>query len=233
MKKIHYTVTEMSSNSGGTNPYSSLCLPEVSYDLRTVGDTIDSNYIYTDCPVWSHKANRTYVMRSPMDFEFSIGENNVNPINCPTRDFFHLDDGWNILNPVVQLSMPVLFAWTKHKNIWIDIDASPYTALKNNFIAIGGQWNLSRWSRPISFGMQVVDPRKSVRVKRGDPIYYVTFKSSDLNEKFSLVREDHVPNEVFRRSLQNTGIKKLFPHMSGKFLFEKQESKCPFKFMWQ
>ena len=233
MKKIYYTVTEMSSTSDGTNPYSALCLPEVSYDLKSVSDTIDTNYIYTDCPVWSHKAKRTYVMRSPMDFEFSIGEYDVNPINCPTRDFIHLDDGWNNLNPVIQTSMPVLFAWTKHKNIWVDIEPSPYTALKNNFITIGGQWNLSRWNRPISFGMQVVDKRKSVRVKRGDPIYYVTFRSSDLNEKFSLVREDHVPNEVFRRSIQNTGIKKLFPGMSSKFLFEKQENKCPFKFMWR
>ena len=223
----------MSSTSDGTNPYSALCLPEVSYDLKSVSDTIDTNYIYTDCPVWSHKAKRTYVMRSPMDFEFSIGEYDVNPINCPTRDFIHLDDGWNNLNPVIQTSMPVLFAWTKHKNIWVDIEPSPYTALKNNFITIGGQWNLSRWNRPISFGMQVVDKRKSVRVKRGDPIYYVTFRSSDLNEKFSLVREDHVPNEVFRRSIQNTGIKKLFPGMSSKFLFEKQENKCPFKFMWR
>ena len=223
----------MSSTSDGTNPYSALCLPEVSYDLKSVSDTIDTNYIYTDCPVWSHKAKRTYVMRSPMDFEFSIGEYDVNPINCPTRDFIHLDDGWNNLNPVIQTSMPVLFAWTKHKNIWVDIEPSPYTALKNNFITIGGQWNLSRWNRPISFGMQAVDTRKSVRVKRGDPIYYVTFRSSDLNEKFSLVREDHVPNEVFRRSIQNTGIKKLFPGMSSKFLFEKQENKCPFKFMWR
>ena len=233
MKKIHYTVTEMSSNSNGTNPYSSLCLPEVSYNLKSIGDTVDSNYIYTDCPVWSHKANRTYVMRSPIDFEFVVGEHDVSPTNCPTKDFIHLDDGWNNLNPVIQLSMPVLVAWTKHKNIWVDIDSSPYTALKNNFIIIGGQWNISRWNRPISFAIQVVDRRKPVRVKRGDPIYYVTFRSSDLNEKFSLVREDHVPDEVFRRSIQNTGIKKLFPGMSSKFLFEKQDTKCPFKFLWQ
>lgn len=233
MKKIHYTVTEMSPVSDGANPYSSLCLPEVSYDLKSIGDIIDSNYIYTDCPVWSHKANRTYVMRSPIDFEFVVGESDVNAINCPTKDFIYLDSGWDNLSPVIQLSMPVLVAWTKHKNIWVDIDSSPYTALKNNFIIIGGQWNISRWNRPISFAIQVVDRRKPVRVKRGDPIYYVTFRSSDLNEKFSLVREDHVPDEVFRRSIQNTGIKKLFPGMSSKFLFEKQDTKCPFKFLWQ
>jgi hypothetical protein len=232
MKKIHYTVTEMSQFSDGVNQYSSLCLPEVSYDLKSIGDTVDSNYIYTDCPVWSHKANRTYVMRSPIDFQFSVNEHSINPINCPTENFIHLDDGWNNLNPVMQLSMPVLVAWTKHKNIWVDIESSPYTALKNNFTTIGGKWNISRWNRPISFAMQLVDKRKSVRVKRGDPIYYVTFRSSDMNEKFLLVREDHVPNEVFRRSAQNSGIKKLFPGMSSKFLFEKQDTKCPFKFLW-
>jgi len=231
MKKIHYTITEQSENVSGVSPDSSLCLNELSHNLDPVINFIDEKYIYTKCPVWSHKAKRTYVMRCPFDFEFRMSTNGADPVISPRDDFVYFDPGWDNLNPVLQLCMPVLFAWTKEKNIWIDIQPTPYTALKNNFVVIGGQWNLSRWTRPISFGIQVVDSNRNVKVKRGDAIYYVSFRSDDPNEIFSLIRENHIPEDILRESSQRTGLKKFIPGLSTKYLFERQNSKCPFKFI--
>ena len=56
------------------------------------------------------------------------------------------------------------------------------------------------------FAMHVMDASKPVVIKRGDPIYQVTFKSSNLDEKFQLIRESY-SDEVRRGMIQATGLK--------------------------
>lgn len=235
MKKIYYVISELASEIGGISPVSPFLRSDVGYDLNPISDYVNEKYIFTRCPVWKHKANRTYVVRSPVDFSFKITKNGSEFLGDPKQElgenFIYVEDGWDNGKPVLQLGIPIFLSWTKEKNVWIDVTPSPYTSRNNNFVALGGQWNLSNWTRTVSFAIEVCDRNEPVIVKRGDPLYYVTFRGKDPNEAFKLVRSETIPDEVRINAWQRTSLKKYIPGFATKFLFAKQESKCPFKFM--
>ena len=81
----------------------------------------------------------------------------------------------------IQLSVPRLIFWTKSKNIWVEQRAHPHTIL-NNFIGIGGWFNLSTWKRGINVSFDILDDKKPVNIKRGDILYELCFYSNDLND---------------------------------------------------
>ena len=227
MRKLYYTVSEITENDRHVQSHSPLAL--CGFDLEPLSNNV-GDYVYTECPVWKHKADRTYVMRSPVDIAFQCDGPVVLPLG---GDNNMANSSMAFVTPsegdVMQLMAPFLCVWTDAKNIWVDVDASPVTSLNNNFVAVGGQWNLSRWTRPLSFAMHVMDASKPVVIKRGDPIYQVTFRSSNLNEKFQLIRKESIPDEVRRGMIQATGLKEYVSKLSSKFIFSEQRQ-CPLRF---
>jgi len=231
MKKIYYSYTQL--RDGDISTCSAISTPEVGFDLTPITELVDSEYIYTKCPIWSHKASRTYVLRSPINFEFKITNNGHESIETPNGLNIFYEPGWDNKKPVIQLAMPIVFLWSDVKNLWVNIQPSPYTSLNNNFVCVGGWWNLSNWQRPISFAMQIPDPSKSIKVKRGDPLYYINFHTNDQNESFKLIRKDEIPEKQLQRARKITQIKEILPGISHKFIFKKEkESKCPLKSLW-
>ena len=65
----------------------------------------------------------------------------------------------------------------------------PMTSYSNNFIAVGGWWNLSNWSRSISLGMTIVDETNPVVIKKGDPLFRISFYSNNMDDTFTLKEE--------------------------------------------
>lgn len=245
MKIINYVSTHKTSNYDSVSPYSPLNKDGINYDIIRYIDTVNSNNVFVDCPVWSHKAKRTFLIRSPIDVEFSfvVDENNFF-INYPeknqiplnellflgtTKEKTWIGDG----NPTIQINIPTYVFWTKNKNIWIEIRPHPQTAVKNNYISVGGWWNISNWVRPTSFGMQVVDNKKPVKISRGDVIFEICFHSDDKNDDFKLIKQEEIPVNIMKKIGENTSLKNFISNISSKFLFTKQkESKCPFAFLF-
>lgn len=244
MKVISYAATHKVSAYDSIVSSSPLNREGVGFDITRYIDTVDSKNLFVDCPVWSHKAKRSFLVKSPIDIEFSFtrDENNfyVNSLNDNlninnllllghTKDKNWIGDG----NPTLQITVPTYVFWTKHKNIWIEVRPHPETAVKNNYISVGGWWNLSNWTRPTSFGIQVVDPDKKIKINRGDVIYQVCFYSDNMNDDFKLIKEKEIPENIVKKISQNVNLKDFLPNFSSKFLFAKQEkSKCPFSFLF-
>ena len=125
-------------------------------------DLIDSGYAQTKCPVHNHKQSRTFVVTSPIDFSLSIDRSN-NKISCSRPELLEYDDEHiNSPKPVFQLVFPKFLFYTEDDNIWFEFNDHPMTALKNNFIAISGWFNLSNWSRASSTAITLVDEKRCV-----------------------------------------------------------------------
>ena len=75
MKTINYCFTHKQLEYNNVAQYSPFGLEDVSFPLQTLKEVTDSDLIYTYCPVWSHKASRTFIVRSPIEFEFSFDNN--------------------------------------------------------------------------------------------------------------------------------------------------------------
>ena len=198
-------------------------------------DLIDSRYVQNKCPVYNHKQSRTFVATSPIDFSLSIDRSN-NKISCSRPELLEYDDDHiNSPKPVFQLVFPKFLFYTEDDNIWFEFNDHPMTALKNNFIAVGGWFNLSNWSRNLSLAITLVDERKPVIIKKGDPLFRVSFYPSDLNNGINLSQEkdptkiDYAWDEYIKKQTIGQQNKTWKP----KLFSETGKSKCPFSFLFK
>tara|TARA_B100000965_G_scaffold301482_1_gene260046 strand:- start:227 stop:892 length:666 start_codon:yes stop_codon:yes gene_type:complete len=198
-------------------------------------DLDDDRFVYSQCPVYNHKSNRVFIGTSPIDFELEI-DRTQNIIRCSDDTLIEGDDEhFNSPRPVVQLTFPRFLFWTHDDDVWLEFNDHPMTSLRNNFIALGGWFNLSNWSRNSSLAITLVDERKPVIIKKGDPLFRVSFYPSDLNKQINLSQEkdptkiDYAWDEYIKKQHIGQQDKTWKP----KLFSETGESKCPFSFLFK
>ena len=217
-------------------------LDEVSFDIESEFSSIGKS-VYSKCPVWKHKYNRTFVVRSPIDIEFSV-DTKTQSINSRTLSsnelqnliVFHGD--WCTEEKVtLQFCVPKVLFWTKSKNIWIEQCCHPNTTADNNFKLVEGWFNLSNWTRQVSFGFDIHNLTKPVIIKRGDPLYRVRFYSTNLDDGYKLKRSEP-PKDIVVAARRRTNVTSVFtknniPENIKNNLFKNKPSKCPFNFLFK
>ena len=194
-------------------------------------DLIDSGYVQNKCPVYNHKQSRTFVATSPIDFTLSIDRSN-NKISCSRPELLEYDDDHiNSPKPVFQLVFPKFLFYTEDDNVWFEFNDHPMTALNNNFIAISGWFNLSNWSRTSSTAITLVDEKRCVIIKKGDPLFRVSFYPPNLDDCIILKKETNT--EVIHQWVDAHSKKSEEDWRPRLFSKTKTESKCPFSFLFK
>ena len=194
-------------------------------------DIIDLGYVQNKCPVYNHKQSRTFVATSPIDFSLSIDRSN-NKISCSRPELLEYDDEHiKSPKPVIQLVFPKFLFYTEDDNIWFEFNDHPMTALNNNFIAISGWFNLSNWSRTSSTAITLVDEKRCVIIKRGDPLFRVSFYPPNLDDSIILKKETNT--EVIHQWVDAHSKKSEEDWRPRLFSKTKTESKCPFSFLFK
>ena len=194
-------------------------------------DLIDSGYVQNKCPVYNHKQSRTFVATSPIDFSLSIDRSN-NKISCSRPELLEYDDEHiKSPKPVVQLVFPKFLFYTEEDNIWFEFNDHPMTALNNNFITISGWFNLSNWSRTSSTAITLVDEKRCVIIKKGDPLFRVSFYPPNLDDSIILKKETNT--EVIHQWVDAHSKKSEEDWRPRLFSKTKTESKCPFSFLFK
>ena len=194
-------------------------------------DLIDLEYVQTKCPVHNHKQSRTFVATSPIDFSLSIDRSN-NKISCSRPELLEYDDEHiNSPKPVFQLVFPKFLFFTEDDNVWFEFNDHPMTALKNNFIAISGWFNLSNWSRASSTAITLVDEKRCVIIEKGDPLFRVSFYPPNLDDSIVLKKETNT--EVVNQWVEAHSKVTEEDWRSRLFSKTKTESKCPFSFLFK
>ena len=198
---------------------------------------IDSKYVYQKCPAFVHKNERIFVGTSPVDLDFSIERTSEGPLmqisDMSKTDYIDIDDE-HIYSPqpVFQLYIPKFLFWTEDDDIWIEQNDHPMTSLNNNIIAVPAWFNLSNWSRTVSVAFTIVNEHKPVIIKKGDPLFRISFYSNNLNDNFKLEEKkylseykDVVENHLYQRRESDGYKTKLFSKTS-------KTGKCPFSFLF-
>ena len=194
-------------------------------------DLIDSGYVQNKCPVYNHKQSSTFVATSPIDFTLSIDKRN-NKISCSRPELLEYDnDHIQSPKPVIQLVFPKFLFYTEDDNIWFEFNDHPMTALNNNFIAISGWFNLSNWSRTSSTAITLVDEKRCVIIKKGDPLFRVSFYPPNLDDSIILKKETNT--EVIHQWVDAHSKKSEEDWRPRLFSKTKTESKCPFSFLFK
>lgn len=193
---------------------------------------------YSNCPVWKHRNNRTFIITSPIDVEFLLDGNSmhliIDGINVPNPwEYAEIYESDMLLdNPTLQFNFPSYFFWTEDKNIWFEYLDHPLTSLNNNFIAIGGWFNISNYPRGTSLAAQIVDKNKPLKIKKGDPLARVRFFSNNFDDgiKLKKISDKSVIRNKLEEFKSNQDTIRGGNSIRNKVLFGTF-SECPFKFL--
>ncbi len=199
-------------------------------------DKLDDLYVHSKCPCVGHKLDRVFVVHSPIDFEIYVDRKpGENRITCTDADLMEFDDDYFLSpNPVLQLMIAQFLFWTEEDDIWFEFNDHPMTSLNNNFVAIGGWFNLSNWSRTSSLAFTVVDETKPVIIKKGDPVSRIRFYPPDLRDGIILQEEkdSRISEEIKERYIKKKKKEKPDDWRSKLFSRTTKTSKCPVSFLF-
>ena len=214
------------------------------FGVDTPGDCIskeklDDQYVHSQCPVVHHKNNRVFIAYSPVDFIAKVDRTpEGNRVECNRQDLLKVEDSYFTAPlPVLQVKSPMFMFYTEEDNVWFEFDAHPMTSLNNNFIAVGGWFNLSNWSRATSLAMTVVDENRPVIIKKGDPVCKMRFYPTDNLDNGISLREQRDPKLI--EKIKTVYAKKQqagWDDRSWKdkiFSKTEKESKCPVSFLFK
>jgi len=182
----------------------------INLELENIEEHRD--YLYFRCPVWNHLFHRTFVLKSPVDFELKFLDENVLQYtvdNFDSQIINFADEKWDrntyqtqnltayipdILKkrPIIQVSFADFYIWTPPElnYVWFEFSDHPLTSVNNNFVSLSGWFNVANHPRNTSLGIKFIDKTKPVTIKKGDPLHRVRFYTEDLNQIPVLIKKD-------------------------------------------
>ena len=121
--------------------------------------------------------------------------------------------------PILQIKMPYLFF--SDVPVWINQLEAP--SLKNikSWSLIQGRFDIYSWQRSLNFATQWFDIDNDFFIKRGDPIFQISFDTNEASNEFKLKKV--ILNETIkRRILSCEGITKLIKN-TGKLISSNRD----------
>lgn len=192
--------------------------------------------LWNDCPAYNDLVQKLFVVFSPFPITWQVSDDrttivtNIKNVPVPfSKAFFDyakiasqqqrlgLPPDRMPERPIFDFRMHTLFVSNK-PNTWIDVlPAFLHDMSHVNVRAIPGSFDVSAWPRPTVFAGPIIDPGRPVTLERGDPLYYVRFRTRDPADTFKLKA---IP---YTRSLQaavtaRVNLKNLFPRYSWKLM---------------
>lgn len=161
--------------------------------IKHVVSQRDNNVEYLKCPAFQQYFENTFLIRSPVDLNLQI-EKDINGRKIlTTKNFnqkFYNDHIFPRMAQNNTFSMFSLeFSYIFYSENSVILEMLPASMDSSNFVKntnlISGEYDISKWIRPISPAFEIVDDSKLLKVSRGDPLYYIKFRT---NKKINLIR---------------------------------------------
>jgi hypothetical protein len=219
--------------------------PEPVFKLIASSRSKDTGYL--KCPAFHEYYKNCFLLRSPIDITINITTNSDGTkfasIDKYDQEFYdtnikiRYEEGYKY--PILHISFFYVFYANKPLMVEQLSPSMHKTELQNNINVISGTYDISKWVRPVEFAFEVLDDSKPIVIKRGDPMYYLKFSTTD---KISLTREE-ISEDLSRVVNSCTRVKDYVPNnsleknysMGASFikLFKDKmfKKKCPFQFL--
>ena len=216
--------------------------------IKTEDRKMHSGYSYSECPVWGHMFDRTFIGYSPIDFQLIVNDDNIEysvnedePVRISSEDidengeyndnflYFDVSD-LEKEQPVIQLSFTNSYIWTDFEieHLWFEFLDHPFTHSSNNYVTIGGWFNIANHPRTSSLAIKISNPEEPVIIKKNDPLYRIRFYTDNMDDKPNLIRKKVSDKEIEAMNLRREIIAKD-RKFQKEILFNKNIRKqCPF-----
>jgi hypothetical protein len=170
--------------------------PESVYDTHIK----EGEYKYKQCPATNSLTKNTFIVRSPFDANFVVDVDShtlelIPPFVQP-NDFFNMRKGQYGPNdqPLMSLNFHQIVL-TEHEKVEATITAPWFEEAQNDFRVIPGRFMISDWWRPLDFAMQLRTRKQVVKIKRDEPLFYITISTKDPDD-IAVMREVRLTEEL-------------------------------------
>lgn len=183
---------------------------------------------YRKCPAHQNQFKNTYVVCSPIDIEVEINKeenwcNIIDPPNIPKEVF----------NPRFreeQQSPYPMFTFRMNRLLFMPEDPSVDVYVEqldpilewdrdHNIRIIEGNFNISKWTRPLEASFEQRTKNMTVKFKRGQPMYYVRLSTNNPDDIVSLNRVE-MTEEIFKDADRCLQVKEFAPNKKLQFLYD-------------
>ena len=238
MKKVFWTIPDYGS------PELQIVFSEPESLFKHLQQTRKGT-AYLKCPAFQDYVKNVFIIKAPLDVEITInrktGTLNVTGIPEEYGKFIiNRIDQFEPTNPYVMSAFPV-YIFYSNDNIMME-SMPPFMETNDSIIntmMIPGVYNISKWIRTIDFSFEVKDDTQKIKIKRGDVLFYVKFRTDDESkvelERVAMTEELNSVEKSCSRlklAIKNVPLKTLYSMAESfiKTLSFRKPKKCPFGF---
>ncbi len=169
---------------------------------------------YLKCPAFSEYLKNTFILKAPYDINISIDDKGEVRTDRYDQEFF--TNNVIVLNngkkSITIQTIPRYTFITDSKQS-LKITSLPMFLEKSEFGFIGGEFDISKWIRPVSYSIEINSIPETIIIKRGQPMFMVKF-TAENNDAIKL--EQGIFNEELNKTVSACVNLKNF--ISGKNL---------------
>lgn len=177
------------------------------------------------CPAHIDALKNTYVICSPIDYDVGI-HRETNQIIVTTPDTLPQNMIHGRFNQAVKspfslatFSYGAMLFESHKENVWVEqIEPFLEWEKKNPIRVTTGKFNIKRWCRPVDFTFEYKDKIVNLKIKRGDPLFYLRFHGENPADIITLKRIEQT-HEKLNEWRSNTELKKFYQNTSLDFLY--------------
>jgi len=186
---------------------------------------------FRKCPAHQNQFKNTYVVCSPIDFEIEINKeenwcNIIYPKSLPPELFNpRFEEENNSPYPIFSLRLNRLVFTPEKvgKNIYVEqLEPILEWDRATDIRIIEGNFNVSKWTRPLEAAFEQRHKNLTIKFKRGQPLYYVRFFTDDPEDVIVLNRVELTP-EVEKDIDRCLQVKSFCPFTKLKALYELRD----------
>lgn len=147
--------------------------------------------VYTKCPAFSDFLKNTFIIKSPYDLEIYFDHAGAAKTNKYGQNFFdkNITIKPNGKNSITLQTIPQYIFITNSK-CPLKITCLPMILEENKYRFIGGEFDISKWIRPLFYSIEINNFPETIVLKRGQPLYMVKF-TPENNDVIKLEQEVH------------------------------------------
>lgn len=197
--------------------------PEIVKSRKFVKDN-PSNFL--TCPAVTGYFKNTYVIKSPVDIDLSFDAESGRMSLKGHDQAFHDTYIWNRCDVREDSTAPMMMSFSLHYFFYADrpcmlellAPSMHQEQCVQNMRVVPGAFDISKWFRPISPVFEIVDPSKSLIIKRGDPLLYV--RLIPLSDSKINLEEKEFTNDMRKEFTKCIHLKFAVKNLPLKTLYE-------------
>jgi hypothetical protein len=199
--------------------YNDTWLDLVRFDIEKLDTWKESTSNYKKCPAFINFVDQFWVIRSSIDVEITwdrvkrrITSNLSESAHSMMIKTHSGDFNSYVAPPIIAINNSAVFY--SDDNVWIDV-LPPFNHIDDSWRLLPASFNICTWQRPVVPTFEML--KDVVSIKRGQPLAYVRFRSTNQQDLFKLIKQEKT-SELEKVVLGCSSVKFFQKNLSWKIV---------------